>query len=76
VVASRSGAELREGGHFAILRKLALDAAGDLLHGLGLRPSRRATRQADVHGRPDALIERSVSRKIWPSVMEMTLVRM
>src|SRR5215212_9463252 len=30
-------AELREGGHLAVLRQLALDAPGDLLHGLSLR---------------------------------------
>jgi hypothetical protein len=43
-------AELREGRHFAILRQLQLDRAGDLLHRLGLR--RRADarhRQTDVH---------------------------
>ena len=52
------GAELRERRHLAVLRKLALDAARDLLHRLGLR--RRADarhREADVHGRADALIE-------------------
>ena len=52
------GAELRERRHLAVLRKLALDAAGDLLHRLGLR--RRADarhREADVHRRTDALIE-------------------
>src|SRR6516162_71789 len=46
------GAELREGRHLAILRELALDAAGDLLHRLGLR--RRAHpryREANIHGR-------------------------
>jgi len=37
VVASRSEPNLREGGHLAVLRELALDAAGDLLHRLGLR---------------------------------------
>src|SRR5262245_41324506 len=52
------GAELRERRHLAVLRQLALDAAGHLLHGLGLR--RRADarhREADVHGRTDALVE-------------------
>ena len=52
------GAELRERGHLTVLRELALDAAGDLLHRLGLR--RRADarhREADVHRRADALVE-------------------
>src|ERR1700677_1409621 len=52
------GAELRERRHFAVLRELALDLAGDLLHRLGLR--RRADaghRKADVHRGPDALEE-------------------
>src|SRR5205823_8478518 len=31
------GAELRERRHFAVLRQLTLDLAGDLLHRLGLR---------------------------------------
>src|SRR5947208_14111200 len=31
------GAELREGRHLAVLGELALDGAGDLLHGLDLR---------------------------------------
>src|SRR3984893_12858118 len=52
------GAELGEGRHFAILRKLALDAAGDPLHRLGLgRGADPRHRQADIHGRADALIE-------------------
>src|SRR6516162_6224419 len=52
------GAELRERGHLAVLRELALDAAGDLLHRLGLRRGADARhREPDVHGRTDALIE-------------------
>src|SRR4051794_11432584 len=52
------GAELREGRHLAILRKLAFDAASDLLHRLGLRRRTHARyREADVHRRTDALIE-------------------
>ena len=52
------GAELREGGHLAVLRELALDLAGDLLHRLGLRGGADARhREADVHRRADALIE-------------------
>src|SRR5712692_3131350 len=52
------GAELGEGRHLAILRQLALDAAGDLLHRLGLRGGADAgDREADVHRRPDALVE-------------------
>src|ERR1700741_4989942 len=53
------GPELRKGRHFAILREFALDPASDLFHGLGLR--RRAhsrDRQADIHGRPYALIKK------------------
>ena len=52
------GAELREGRHLAVLRQLALDLAGDLLHRLGLgRRAHARHRQADVHGRADALVE-------------------
>src|SRR5215475_1554273 len=52
------GGELREGGHLAVLRQIELDAAGDLLHRLDLRRRTDAAhRQADVNGRPDALIE-------------------
>src|SRR5690606_7464311 len=50
------GAELRESRHLAILRKLTLDRASDLLHRLDLR--RRADarhRQTDVHRRSDTL---------------------
>src|SRR5215213_1903739 len=51
-------AELREGGHLAILRQLALDAPGNLLHRLRLgRGADARHRKADVHGRADALIE-------------------
>src|SRR3974390_723678 len=51
-------AELRERRHFAVLRQLALDLAGDLLHRLGLRRgSAPRPRQTDVHRRPDALEE-------------------
>ena len=53
------GPELREGGHFAVLRELALDATGDLLHRLGLRGRAHARhRQAHVHGWANALIEK------------------
>src|SRR4051794_32826105 len=52
------GTELREGRHFAVLRELALDAPGDLLHRLGLGGRADARhRQADVHRRADALVE-------------------
>ena len=52
------GAELGESRHLAVLRELALDAARDLLHRLGLRRGADARhREADVHRRPDALIE-------------------
>ena len=52
------GAELGEGGHLAILRELALDLAGDLLHRLHLRGRAHARhRQAHIHRGPDALIE-------------------
>src|SRR5271167_2990151 len=52
------GAELRKSRHLAILGELALDAAGNLLHRLGLRGGADARhREPDIHGRPDALIE-------------------
>src|SRR6201996_1204690 len=52
------GAELRERRHFAVLRQLALDLAGDLLHRLGLRRRSDARhRQTDVHRGADALEE-------------------
>src|SRR4051794_18330730 len=52
------GTELRERRHFAVLRQLALDLAGDLLHRLGLRRRSDARhRQADVHRGTDALEE-------------------
>ena len=52
------GAELGEGRHLAVLRQLALDPAGHLLHRLDLRRGADARhRDADVHGRADALIE-------------------
>ena len=52
------GAELGEGRHLAVLRQLALDAAGHLLHGLDLRGRADARhRDADVHRRADALVE-------------------
>src|SRR5882724_622421 len=52
------GAELRERRHFAVLRELALDLAGDLLHRLGLRRRSDARhRQTNVHRRPNALEE-------------------
>src|SRR5579862_758393 len=50
--------ELRESGHFAVLREFALDLARDLLHRLGLRRGADARhREADVHRRANALIE-------------------
>src|SRR5262249_22451218 len=52
------GAELRERRHFPVLRELALDPPGDLLHRLGLGGGADARhREADVHRRADALIE-------------------
>src|SRR6202521_4014657 len=52
------GAELRERRHFAVLRQLALDLAGDLFHRLGLRRRSDARhRKADVHRGPNALEE-------------------
>src|SRR6266446_8543933 len=42
------GAELRERRHFAVLRELTLDLAGDLLHRLGLR-DRKSTRLNSSH---------------------------
>ena len=52
------GAELGEGGEFAILRQLSFDLAGDLFHRLDLRRRPHAAdRQADIHRRADALEE-------------------
>src|SRR3974390_329382 len=52
------GAELREGRNFAVLRELTLDAAGNLLHRLGLCGGADARdRQTNVHRRTDALIK-------------------
>src|ERR1700730_3690133 len=52
------GAELRERRHFAVLREIALDLAGDLFHRLGLRRRSDARhRQADVQRRTNALEE-------------------
>ena len=71
------GAELRERLQLAELRELELHAAGDLLHRLRLRVRAHARdRDADVDRRADALEEQDDSRKIWPSVIEMTLVGM
>src|SRR5215475_12308299 len=61
------GTELREGRHFTVLRELAFDAAGDFFHGLGLRGGADARdREADVHGRPDALVEQVGLQKDLP----------
>src|SRR5690606_6724986 len=52
--------ELREGGHFAVLREFQLYRAGDLLHRLGLcSAADAADREADVNGRTHALIEQT-----------------
>src|SRR6516165_1027227 len=52
------GAELGERRHLAVLRQLPLDAPRHLLHRLGLRRGAHARhREADIHGRPDALVE-------------------
>src|SRR5262245_29803379 len=61
------GAELRERRHLTVLRELAFDAAGDFFHGLGLRGGADARhREADVHGRPDALVEQVGLQKDLP----------
>ncbi len=70
-------AELGERLQFAVLREVELQAAGDLLHGLDLRVAADAAHgDADVDGRPDAGVEQVALRKIWPSVIEITLVGM
>src|SRR6266581_2880047 len=52
------GAELRERRHFAVLRQIALDLAGNLFHRLGLRRRSDARhRQADVQRRTNTLEE-------------------
>ena len=52
------GAELGEGGQFAVLGEVELDAAGDLFHGLELGGGTDARNgKSDGNGRADALIE-------------------
>ena len=52
------GAELGEGGQFAVLGEVALDLAGDLLHRLDLRGAADARDgETDRDGRADALVE-------------------
>ena len=86
------GAELRERLEVAVLGELDLELAGHLLHRRDLRVAAHARhRDADVDGRAHAGVEEVVptlmagrtpelkrfgSRKIWPSVIEMTLVGM
>ncbi len=71
------GAELGERLELAVLRQVEAQRAGDLLHRLDLGVAAHAGhRDADVHGRADAGVEQVGSRKIWPSVIEMTLVGM
>ena len=71
------GAELREGREFAELGEVALEFAADLLGALicAAEPTRETERPTDTAGRMPWL-KRSVSRKIWPSVIEMTFVGM
>ena len=69
--------ELGERRQLAVLGEVELERAGDLLHRLGLggRADARTEMPMFRAGRWPAL-NRSVSRKIWPSVIEMTLVGM
>ena len=69
------GTELRERRHFTILSELALDLASDLLGGFVCadEPTRDTERPTFTAGRMPWK-NRSVSRKIWPSVIEITLV--
>ena len=61
------GAELGKRGHFAVLRKLALDAPRHLLHRLGLRGGPHARhRKTDVHRRAYALVEKVGLQKDLP----------
>ena len=71
------GAELREGGHFAVLRQLEAQRSGDLLMALicAMPPTRDTEIPTFTAGRTPEK-NRSVSRKIWPSVIEITLVGM
>ena len=69
--------ECGEGLQFAVLRKIQTQRAGHLLHRLDLSGTAHAGhRYTDVDGRPHPWLNRSVSRKHWPSVIEMTLVGM
>jgi hypothetical protein len=71
------GPELREGRQLAVGRQFELHFPGHLLGRLDLgRGTHPRNRKADRDRRADALVERSVSRKICPSVIEMTLVGM
>ncbi len=73
------GAELGEGREFAELRQLALEFAADLLGGLDLRGGTDARDERPDGVRRDRCLldeEVEVSRKIWPSVIEITFVGM
>ncbi len=53
------GAELSEGGEFAVLGEVAFDFTGDLLHGLDLGGGSHAgNRETDRDGGADALVEK------------------
>jgi hypothetical protein len=70
-------AELGEGGELAVLRQVETQRTGHLTHGANLRgPADARHRVADVDGRTTPWWNRSLSRKIWPSVIEMTFVGM
>ena len=72
-----AGAELGEGRQLAELGQLELQRAGDLFMAVvwAEPPTRDTERPTLIAGRIPAL-KRSASRKIWPSVIEMTFVGM
>lgn len=71
------GAELGEALQLAVLAVQQLEAAGHLLHRLDLGVAAHAGhRMPGFTAGMTPLWNSSLSRKIWPSVMEMTLVGM
>ena len=67
--------ELRERGQFAVLRQVGTDTAGQALDQFGLGGTTDARhRDTGVDGGADTGVEQAGFRKIWPSVIEITLV--
>ena len=69
------GRELRERRQLAVLGQREAYTAAELLDDLGLRGTAHTRyRQTRVDSGRIPALNRSVSRKIWPSVIEITLV--